>query len=55
MEGELGHTMLSSEFAKDMTPRNTINECINSNCSERDSHKSHSELQEVSFLVIFEM
>lgn len=55
MEGELGHTTLSNHFAKDMTPRDTINECINSNCSERGSHKSQSELQEVSFLVILEM
>lgn len=55
MDGELGHTLLSNDFAKDMTPRDTINECINSNCSERGSHKSQSELQEVSFLVILEM
>jgi len=55
MEGELGHTTLSGEFAKNMTPRDTINECINSNCSERGSHKSQSELQEISFSVILEM
>lgn len=55
MDGELGHSPLSNDFAKDMTPRDTINECINSNCYERGSHKSQSVLQEVSFLVILEM
>lgn len=55
MEGELGHTTLSGDFAKNMTPRHTINECINSNCSERGIHKSQSELQNISFSVILEM
>lgn len=55
MEGELGHTTLSDDFAKNMTPRGTINECINSNCSERSSHKSQSEFQDITFMVMLEM